>query len=60
MHFISFQALFVLKILKFFSGVFGHVEKRLGKKDKIHFEIYDVTTWLTMNYNTHIAQYLTN
>ena len=22
--------------------------------------IYDVTVWLTMNYNTHIAQYLTN
>ena len=27
-------------------------------KDKVHLEIYDVTTWLTNNYNTHIAQYL--
>ena len=23
-------------------------------------KIYDVTAWLTKNYNTHIAQYLTN
>ena len=29
-------------------------------EDKINFEIYDVTALLTKNYNTHIAQYLTN
>ena len=26
---------------------------------KINFKIYGVTTWLTDNYNTDIAQYLT-
>ena len=26
----------------------------------LYFEIYDVRAWLTMNYNTHIPQYLTN
>ena len=29
-------------------------------KEKVNFEIYDVTVWLTKNYNTYIAQYLTN
>ena len=28
--------------------------------DKVNFEIYDVTTWLTKNYNIHIAQYFVN
>ena len=50
------KALFVLKIFKFL----WHVEKRLDQKDKVHFETYDVTAWLTENHNTHIAQYLTN
>ena len=35
-------------------------KKQLDCKDKINFEIYDATAWLTMNYNTHIAPYLTN
>ena len=35
-------------------------KKRLDQKDKVYFEIYDVTAWLTKNCNTHIAQYLTN
>ena len=39
------KALFVLKIFKFLSCISGHVEK---------------TAWLTNNYNTYIAQYLTN
>ena len=25
---------------------------------KVNFKIHDVTTWLTVNCNTHIAQYL--
>ena len=54
------NALFVLKIFKFLSWLFRHVEKRLDQKDKANFEIYDVTAWLTKNYNTYIAQYLTN
>ena len=37
------NALFVLKIFKFLSWLFGHVEKRLDQKDKVNFEIYDVT-----------------
>ena len=52
------QKLFVLKIFKFLSWLFCHVEKRLDKKDMINFKFYDVTAWLTNNCNTHIAQYL--
>ena len=29
--------------------MFGHVEKRLDKKDNVNFIISDVTTWLTNN-----------
>ena len=32
--------------------------KKLDKKPKVNIKIYDVTTWLTNNCNTHIAQYL--
>ena len=52
------KALFLLKIFKFLSWLFGHVAKWLDKKDKINFKFYDVTAWLTNNCNTHIAQYL--
>ena len=37
------KALSVLKIFKFLSLLFGHVAKRLGKKDKDNF-----TAWLTI------------
>ena len=36
------KALFVLKIFKFSSWPFGHVAKRLDKKDKVNFKFYDV------------------
>ena len=52
------KALFVLKIFKFLSWLFGHIEKTALKK--VNFEIYDITDWLTKNYNTHIYQYLMN
>ena len=52
------KALFVLKKFKFLSWLFGHVAKRLDKKDKVIFKFYDVTAWLKNNCNTHIAQYL--
>ena len=52
------KALFVLKIFKFLSWLFGHVAKRLDEKDKVNFKFYDVRAWLTNNCNTHIAQYL--
>ena len=49
------KALFILKIFKKTCRKNG-----LIRKVKLNFEIYDVTAWLTRNYNTHIAQYLTN
>ena len=52
------KALFVLKIFKFLSSLFGHVGKQLDKKDKVNFRFYDVTAWLTNSCNTHICQYL--
>ena len=50
------KALFVLKIFKFLSRIFGHVAKAtwLHVNSKIH----DVITWSTNNCNTHIPQYL--
>ena len=53
------KALLVLKIFKFLPGISVHVEKQLDQKDKINFKIYDITTWLTYNYNKDIAQYFT-
>ena len=52
------KALLVLKIFKFLFSFFVHVEKRLDSKYDINFKIYDVTTWETNKWNTHIAQYL--
>ena len=49
------KALFVLETFKFLSWTFVHLEKRLDKKDKVNFEIDDITAWLTNNYNTHIV-----
>ena len=54
------KALFVLKIFKFWSRLFGQVVKQLDKKDRVNFKSYDVTDWLTSNRNTHIAQYFQN
>ena len=33
------------------------LEKRLNKKAKVNFEIYDVTEWTPNNYNAHLTQY---
>ena len=52
------KALFVLEIFKLLPRLFGHVVKRLDKKNKVNFKFYDVTSWLTNNWNTHIAQCL--
>ena len=57
--YLTLKVLFVLKTFKFLSWLSGHVEKRLDLDDKSNFKIYDVTTWETNNYNTHIVQYLT-
>ena len=52
------KALFVVKIFKFLSWLFGDVAKWLDKKNKFNFKYYGVTSWLTNNCITHIAQYL--
>ena len=49
----------ISRFLTFCLYFLGMQKKRLDQKDKVNFKIYDVTTWLTKNYNTHIAQYLT-
>ena len=49
------KALFVLKIFKFLSRLFGHVAKRLDKKDMVNFKFYDVTAWLANNHNTQLS-----
>ena len=54
-----FKALFVFKIFNFFSWLFGYVQKSAWLKNKVNIKIYDITTWLTNNYNALIAQYLT-
>ena len=53
----TLKALFVLKVFKFLSWVFGHIEKRLDQKDNVNFKIYGVTC-LTNNCNADIAPYL--
>ena len=56
----TLKARFFLNIFKFLSWFFwSSREKRLDLKDKANFESYDLKTWLTNYYNTHIAQYLT-
>ena len=53
------KALFGLKIFQFFVLTFLACRKNgLDEKDKLNFKIYDITAWLTKNYNTHIDQYL--
>ena len=54
----TLKSIFVLKVFTFLSWLFGRVEKLPDEKDKINFEIYDVTTWSTNNCNTYIGQYL--
>ena len=54
----TLKALSVLKIFNFLSLVFGYVGKRFDLKDKVNFKIYGVTTWLTINCYTLIAQYI--
>ena len=48
------------RYLDFCLGFLGMQKKRLDEKDTVNFDTYDVTVWLTKNYNTHIAQYLKN
>ena len=52
------KALLFLKYLDFCPDVFVHVGKRVDKKVKVNFRIYDVTDWEKNNCTTHIARYL--
>ena len=40
----TWKTFFVLKIIKFLSWLFGHVENRLDEKDKVNSKFYDVIT----------------
>ena len=46
---IMLKVLFVLRIFKVLSWLFGHAKKWLDKKGKINFNIYDVTDWTQIN-----------
>ena len=50
----TLKALFVLKIFKFLSWLFGHVKKSLIRG--INFKIYDVTNWKTIYILTKISK----
>ena len=53
-YFILFHSILYFNAFYFFDNL--HMYKKwLNLKDKFNFEIYNVTGWLTMNYNTHIA-----
>ena len=53
------RALFDLKMFKLLSWLFGDIGKTSFYEYKVNFKVYYVTTWLTSNYNTNIAQYCT-
>ena len=57
-YFIS-KVLSFSKYLNFCLAFLVLLKKRLDKKDKVNFKIYEVATWLTNYYDTNIAQYLT-
>ena len=56
-HF-TLKTLVVFEVFKLTSEQFWSRRKRLGKKAKVNFKMYDVINWKTNNNNTHIAQYL--
>ena len=49
---------FMLKALFIFHIFSGYVEKRLDKKTKVNFKLFNVTDWTINNYNTYFAEYL--
>ena len=52
------KTLFVLVIFTFLSYLFGYILKRLDKKAKVNFNIYDVADWTTNTIYTlpHISR----
>ena len=51
----TLEAIFVLKICKFLSGLFYHFENQLDENHKVNFKLYHATFSETNNCNT---QYL--
>ena len=51
----TLEAIFVLKISKFLSGLFYHFENQLDENHKVNFKLYHVKVSETNNCNT---QYL--
>ena len=61
MLFISSLKLFAFsRYLNLSLDFLGMQKKQLDGKDMLNFKIYDITSWLTKNYNTYIAEYLMN
>ena len=54
----TLEALSVLEIFNFLFWFFGSVGKRLVKKAKVNFKIYDVANWETNDYNAHVVRCL--
>ena len=54
----SWKLFSFLRYFSVCSDFFGRVGKPFEKKVKVNFKIYDVATWETNNYNTHITQNL--
>ena len=54
----TLKALFVLKIFKFLSWIFVHVEQLFDWKDKVNFKIYHVAAWEKNYCITHITRSL--
>ena len=51
----TLKAIFHFEILKFLFWIFG---QRLNEKDKVNFKSYNMSSWITNNYNTHIATHI--
>ena len=54
--FFTLKALFITEINKFLFSVFSHVRKRLDKKAKVNFKIYDVAKWKTNSRSMKFGQ----
>ena len=52
----TLKALFITEINIFLFSVFSLVRKRLDKKAKVNFKIYDVTKWITNSQSMKFGQ----
>ena len=56
--YLTLKTFFVFKIFTFLSWIFGYVVKTSSLERYDYFQNVNVTTWLTNNGNSYIAQYL--